>query len=205
MSITINICIEGNHATDALAELKNLADALNAKNSESSAVKAPILGETKQQESEDNFEFVGEPKKSTPKVKSKYSAKDQKEIADNMIADGEIDEEVLNDLNETQQKRVKKALEDSKKEETKSEVKKDEFEFDEDDVIFDDIEESTKLITMDELKAAIEAKCENNAENYKLVREETRKVIPSGKDLKFANIPSDKINVIFDFVNSLKK
>ncbi len=221
----IEIIIKGNHATDVFAEIRNLADALSPKPAENTAsVPAPKAKEAPKKDEpvveDDDFEF-GEEKKAAPKTKAKYSAKDQKEIADNMIAEGEIDDEVFADLNKTQQDRIKKALAAPKKTEEKKDEKKaapkdEELDFDSDeeeekeelDFDSEDEDDAEEVVNLDTLRDLVEKKSRDKDGKviptiYAEIRDEMKKIIPTGQAVKFGSIPQKKVASFYAFVKKL--
>jgi hypothetical protein len=243
----ITITIDAIHATDLLSELKALTNALTVAQTglvstfkhsdgkqvvaefESGNVKSPdkdygrFVKNFAESDDEDPLGLVADEtvKPVTPKApKSKYSAKDQKEIADNMIAEGTVDEEVLAQLSKTQQERVRKAMSaiSEQKEAAKAPAPKTNEEFDfgdeeEEDVLdFDDEKPAPKKeeVTIEKLSSLINKFCKDEngidiPENYKKVHAETQKLIPAGLPVKLKNIPAEKLSGLYDFVLSLSK
>lgn len=227
--MSIVITIEGNHPTDVLAQLKQLAEGLS-----NQQLPAPAAEET----TKENSHLVGEinrdsnnfwknavSEENESQEPKKLIGKEHKTEADKMIAAGKVNDEIFPLLSKKQQERVEAALnaqeasapEDEKP--TVDEVATKEMHErakapveNKKDVggLFDDEDEAEDAleINIDDLRALITKKCKDKngkdiPEMYSAVRAEIKNVVPKDKEPKVSEVPAEKYAELYEAIKSL--
>lgn len=190
----VQIVITGEHATDAIAELQNLATALGGPVQHEVSVTLPAKAEAP----------ADAPKAEAPKVapkEEKLSRTEQEKAMKEMIEAGEKDER-FDLLTSGRQNKVTKALDAAEEADSKDEAK-DDF-----DDMFDDDDDASEEITGDHIRQMMAEKgkdADGNPiqDNLLKIREILTKHVPKGEEVKVGKIPADKLAAAYAELKAL--
>lgn len=212
--MSIQLIIEGNHVTDLVSEIQNLATALNGERTVAAAPKKakdlPLpknteLADTVDPEKEVGAGEVVETKpKVAPKKPKKLPAKEQREVVEELIELMETDKDPRwEQLSATNQNKVTVGIEAKSKEDTGEDEDAALADmFDDDDSA--DADEEITLDTIREFMGSY-GKDEDGKpiqDNLIAIRGVLEKFIPKGQDVKIGNVPEGQIA---DLYNAMKK
>ncbi len=199
----VQIVITGDHATDAIAELQNLATALNgpAKNeagAQSNTNVSKPSAPTPQPEKSVSEETTSTSGETTVAPKEeKLSRTDQEKAMKEMIEAGEKDER-FDLLSKGRAAKVEKALEDA---EPDAEAE-DTTDADLSDMFDDDEDDTPEEVTSDMIRAKM-AELGKDADdapiqdNLLKIREILTTFVPKGEEIKVGRIPKDKLAQVY--------
>lgn len=206
----VQIVITGDHATDAIAELQNLATALNgpAKNeagAKSNTTVSTPSAPTPQPQKSTSEETTSTSGETTVAPKEeKLSRTEQENAMKEMIEAGEKDER-FDLLTKGRAAKVEKALEDAAAE-PEAEDKTD---ADLSDMFDDDEDDTPEEVTSDMIRAKMGelGKDANGApiqDNLLKIREILTTFVPKGEEIKVGRIPQDKLAEVYAALQELE-
>lgn len=208
--MAVQIVITGDHATDAIAELKNLTKALTgpvrAREPQESFGENTFDGVAPIENDKSPAEAISEAKHEEEIEKpKKLSAQEQSEAVKEMIEAGEKDER-FDLLSKGRKSKIEKALEEA--EEIPVEDTGEQAEDDDLSSMFDD-GEPEEQITPDKVREIMAnvGKDEDDEpikENLIKVREILTANIPEGEEIKVGNIPQDKLVDVYNGLKALE-
>lgn len=173
---------------------------------------ANTLQQIKDEETKREVEETQKQESEVDEAPKKLSRGQHRIEADKMIANGEIDEDIYPLLSKMQQERVQDALAVENENLTDAEIEAAISQPAEpEDVagLFDDEpEEIVKGVTLDDVRALIVKTCRDKdgkdiPQKYAAAREEMRKVIPEGQDVKLSNIPVSALQILYDAISKI--
>jgi hypothetical protein len=196
----IQIVITGDHVTDAIAEIQQLASAINGPTEVTHTVQLQTNEPEATNDVAERIEKTEE--KEANELPEKLTYKEQDAVVEEMINNGSKDER-YDLLTKKRQKAVDNVLNEAN-------INRDEPEAEEDvsDMFDDDAPETPATITADDIRtimSKVSTGEDGAADQEKLlaIREIFTKHIPQGEDIKVGNIPADLYGTVHDEIAAL--